>query len=208
MLQDRRGGLDRRLHGKMQVARRADVAGPRTEEDPPMSRRSTVSLLASMTLAIMIAAPASAAKTSTKVEPLPLVQGHVIENVCEFPVEYTDRGGRVLTTRYDRAGRMVSQTISGTSIVELTNLATTTTESFEIDEVTDDRLPARRHRQRGAARVVGHRDRPGHQHPHPRPRLVRRARREPGHPRSDRSCSPTSRVRRGSASRATSATSS
>lgn len=100
-----------------------------------MSRRSTVSLLASMALAVVIAAPASAAKTSTKVEPLPLVQGHVIEDVCEFPVEYTDRGGRVLTTRYDRAGRMVSQTISGTSIVELTNLATKTTESFEIDEV-------------------------------------------------------------------------
>jgi YD repeat-containing protein len=83
----------------------------------------------------VIATPASAARPSTKVEPLPLVQGHTIENVCEFPVGYTDRGGRTLTTRYDRTGRMVSQTISGTSIVELTNLATQTTEPFEIDEV-------------------------------------------------------------------------
>jgi YD repeat-containing protein len=100
-----------------------------------MSRRSTVSLLASLALAVVVVDPASAARTSTKVEPLPLVQDHVIENVCEFPVGYTDRGGRMLTTRYDRAGRMVSQTISGTSIVELTNLANKTTESFEIDEV-------------------------------------------------------------------------
>ena len=101
-----------------------------------MSRRSTVSLLASLALAIVIAAPASAARPSTKVEPLPLVQGHVIENVCDFRVEYTDRGGRVLTTRYNRAGVMTSQTISGTSDVELRNAATGVTETFEIDELT------------------------------------------------------------------------
>ncbi len=106
-----------------------------------MTRRSTISLLASLALALVVAAPASAAKTSTKVEPLPLVQGHIIENVCDFPVEYTDRGGRVLTTRYDRAGVMISQTISGTSNVELRNLATDATETFEIDEAHDDHLP-------------------------------------------------------------------
>ena len=101
-----------------------------------MTRRSTISLLASLALALVVAAPASAARTSTKVEPLPLVQGHIIENVCDFPVEYTDRGGRVLTTRYNRAGVMTSQTISGTSNVELRNLATDATETFEIDELT------------------------------------------------------------------------
>lgn len=99
-------------------------------------RRSALILSFGLVLALLAVAPASAARPAPKVEPLPLVQGHVIENVCEFPVEYTDRGGRTLTTVYDRTGRIVAQTISGTSIVELRNLATDHTESFEIDERT------------------------------------------------------------------------
>lgn len=95
-------------------------------------RRTLISL--TMTLALgAISIPASA-RTAIRVEPLPMAQGHVIENVCGFPVEYTDRGGRTLTTRYDRRGAIASQTISGTSIVELRNLASGHTEMFEIDE--------------------------------------------------------------------------
>ena len=103
-------------------------------------RRTALVLSFGLVLALMAVAPASAARPAPKVESLPLVQGHVIENVCEFPVEYTDRGGRILTTVYDRTGRIVAQTISGTSIVELRNLATDHTESFEIDERTLDRV--------------------------------------------------------------------
>jgi YD repeat-containing protein len=100
-------------------------------------RRTTIllALVVSVTLGLG-AAPAQTLGRSTKSEPLPMVQGYVIENVCEFPVEYTDRGGRTLTTRYDRAGRIVSQSITGTSTVELRNLATDATESFQVDERT------------------------------------------------------------------------
>lgn len=98
-------------------------------------RRVALALIVALVPSLLAVNPAAAGRATTTVEPLPVVQGHVIENVCPFPVDYTDRGGRTLTTRYDRSGRMVSQTISGTSIVELTNLATQTTEAFEIDEL-------------------------------------------------------------------------
>ncbi|HET9311994.1 MAG TPA: hypothetical protein VFP41_12325 [Actinomycetota bacterium] len=101
-------------------------------------RRTTILLLlvGSVVLGVGTVSPAQAAGGSTKVEPLPAADAYVIENVCEFPVAYTDRGGRTLTTRYDRAGRIVSRTITGTSTVELRNLATDATESFEISERT------------------------------------------------------------------------
>jgi YD repeat-containing protein len=100
-------------------------------------RRLTISLALIVTMTLGLGtAPAHGLGRSTKVEPLPMVQGYVIENVCAFPVEYTDRGGRVLTTRFDRSGRIVSQTITGTSIVELHNPVLGVTESFEIDERT------------------------------------------------------------------------
>ena len=99
-------------------------------------RRVALILTFALVPTLLSVAPASAARPAPKVEPLPRVQGHVIENVCAFPVEYTDRGGRVLTTRFDRSGAMTSQTISGTSLVELRNLATDATETFEINELT------------------------------------------------------------------------
>jgi YD repeat-containing protein len=98
-------------------------------------RRTLVSLSLAVVLGLLSMTPAGAARPNVTVEPLPRLQGHVIENVCEFPVGYTDRGGRTLTTYYDRSGRIVSQTISGTSTVELTNLATQASELFEIDEL-------------------------------------------------------------------------
>jgi len=101
-------------------------------------RRTTILLLlvGSVVFGVGTISPVQAAGGSTKVEPLPAADGYVIENVCDFPVAYTDRGGRTLTTRYDRTGRVVSRTITGTSTVELRNLATDANESFEVSEIT------------------------------------------------------------------------
>jgi YD repeat-containing protein len=101
-------------------------------------RRTTILLLlvGSVVLGVGSITPVQAAGGSTKVEPLPPTAGYVIENVCDFPVGYTDRGGRMVTTRYDRTGRLVSRTITGTSTVELRNLATDAVESFQISERT------------------------------------------------------------------------
>lgn len=101
-----------------------------------MLRRASISLILAVVLGLVVIAPASAGGATTKTGPLPLVQGLRIENVCPFPVDWTDRGGRTLTTRFDRTGRIVSQTISGASTVVLTNLATDLSVSFDIDELT------------------------------------------------------------------------
>lgn len=100
-----------------------------------MLRRATIPLVLALVLGA-VSAPAWANGPTTTTEPLPLVQGLRIEHVCPFPVDYTDRGGRTLTIRYDRTGRIVRQTISGSSTVVLTNLATGLEVPFDIDEKT------------------------------------------------------------------------
>jgi hypothetical protein len=98
-------------------------------------RRAPISLVIVALLGVVVAAPAHARGASTTVEPLPRVEGLRIENVCPFPVEWTDRGGRTLTTRSDSSGRVVMQTITGTSTVELKNVATGLAVPFDISEV-------------------------------------------------------------------------
>lgn len=101
-----------------------------------MLRRASLSLVLAVVVGLVVIAPAQADGATTKAGPLPLVQGLRIENVCPFPVDWTDRGGRMLTTRFDRTGRVVSETISGTSTVVLTNLDTRLSVSFDIEELT------------------------------------------------------------------------
>ncbi|MET0799654.1 MAG: hypothetical protein ABWZ53_00580 [Actinomycetota bacterium] len=99
-------------------------------------RRAPISLVIVALLGVVVSAPANARGATATVEPLPVVHGLRIENVCPFPVEWTDRGGRTLATRTDRSGRVVQQTITGTSTVELRNVTMGLAALFDIREVT------------------------------------------------------------------------
>ena len=100
-----------------------------------MRRATMVVLTAVMTLAL-VSGPADAAPRLTKTTgPLPLVQDVVINGACPFPVIWTDRGGRTLTT-YARDRDIVMQRITGSSKVVLTNGASGLQLAFDIKETT------------------------------------------------------------------------
>ena len=107
-------------------------------------RRAVVTLISTVLLVTVIAGPADAGqKLTTTSGPLPLVQGAVIEGACPFPVIWTDRGGRTLTT-WSRGKDIVMQRITGSSQVVLENGVSGLTLTFDIKETVHDRLrPAR-----------------------------------------------------------------
>ena len=96
-----------------------------------MSRVTIV--LAGAIAAAVLATPAAAAPgTTTKSEDLPAVKEMPLPG-CEFEVLMTDRGGRTLTTTY--VGDTVTrQTVTGSSIVELTGGPLQATLEFTIHE--------------------------------------------------------------------------
>jgi hypothetical protein len=99
-------------------------------------RRATMVLLSAVMMLAIVAGPADAVSRLQKTAgPLPTVKGFVIERACPFPVIWTDRGGRTLTT-WDRDHTIVSQRITGTSRVVLTNGATGLELAFDIKETT------------------------------------------------------------------------
>jgi hypothetical protein len=97
-------------------------------------RRATMVVITAVMVLTMVAGPADAASRIVgKTGPLPMVQGAVIQGACPFPVIWTDRGGRTLTT-YTRGDTVVGQRITGTSQVVLTNGASGLQLTFDIDE--------------------------------------------------------------------------
>ena len=99
-------------------------------------RRATMVVLSAVMVLAMVAGPAEAVSRLQKTTgPLPMVQGYVIEGACPFPVIWTDRGGRTLTT-WERDHTIVSQRITGTSKVVLTNGANGLELTFDIKETT------------------------------------------------------------------------
>ena len=99
-------------------------------------RRATMVVLSAIMMLAMVAGPADAVSRLQKTTgPLPMVQGYVIEGACPFPVIWTDRGGRTLTT-WERDHTIVSQRITGTSKVVLTNGASGLELTFDINETT------------------------------------------------------------------------
>jgi hypothetical protein len=97
-------------------------------------RRVTVMFITTVMVLAIAASPAEAGSKLTKTTgPLPLTQGAVIQGACPFPVIWTDRGGRTLTTWALGKG-IVTQRITGRSQVVLTNGASGLALTFDIDE--------------------------------------------------------------------------
>ena len=99
-------------------------------------RRATMVMLSAVMLSPWWPDPLTRSPRLQKTTgPLPSVQGYVIEGACPFPVIWTDRGGRTLTT-WERDHTIVSQRITGTSKVVLTNGASGLELTFDIKETT------------------------------------------------------------------------
>jgi hypothetical protein len=99
-----------------------------------MTRRIVALALAAATgLGLFAAAPARAGAIRRVVEPLPAVKDVPVEG-CPFPVIWTDRGGRTMTTVYGASGEVVLRRITGASTVVLTNGVTGLQLAFDIDE--------------------------------------------------------------------------
>ena len=119
-------------------------------------RRATMVILSAVMLLTLVAGPADAGSRLQKTTgPLPMVQGYVIEGACPFPVIWIDRGGRTLTT-WERDHTIVSQRITGTSKVVLTNGASGLELTFDIKETTTIVYDQQRGtRDDAAGRIVG-----------------------------------------------------
>jgi hypothetical protein len=97
-------------------------------------RRVMVVVLSAVMASAMVVGPAEALPSiTTKTGPLPMVQGVEIRGACPFPVIWTDRGGRTLTTVF-RDDDIVLQRITGSSQVILTNGASGQQLTFDIKE--------------------------------------------------------------------------
>ncbi len=97
-------------------------------------RRAVMTLISTVLLVTVVAGPADAGqKLSMTSGPLPLVQGVVIDGACPFPVIWTDRGGRTLTT-WTRGEDIVMQRITGSSKVVLENGVSGLALTFDIKE--------------------------------------------------------------------------
>jgi hypothetical protein len=115
-------------------------------------RRAWALTIATVTLLALVAAPGDAGARegiTTTTGPLPLIQGAVIEGACPFPVIWTDRGGRTLTT-WSSGRDIVKQRINGSSQVLLTNGATGTELTFDLKETQTIQYDL----QRGSATTV------------------------------------------------------
>jgi hypothetical protein len=99
-----------------------------------MTRRIVaLALVATACLGLVSAAPARGGAIRRVVEPFPAVQDVSVEG-CPFPVFWTDRGGRTMTTVYGASGDIAFRRITGTSTVVLTNGVTGLQLAFDIDE--------------------------------------------------------------------------
>ena len=99
-----------------------------------MQRRIIAFLVAaSACLGLFTATSAHAGRIRRVVEPLPAAKDVIVEG-CPFPVIWTDRGGRTMTTVYGVSGDIVLRRITGTSTVVLTNGVNGLQLSFDIDE--------------------------------------------------------------------------
>jgi hypothetical protein len=97
-------------------------------------RRAMVVVFSAVMVLAMAAGPVEARPSiTTKTGPLPMVQGVEIRGACPFPVIWTDRGGRTLTTVF-RDDDIVLQRITGSSQVILTNGNTKLELTFDIKE--------------------------------------------------------------------------
>ncbi|HEY6568079.1 MAG TPA: hypothetical protein VI341_11245 [Actinomycetota bacterium] len=99
-------------------------------------RRALVTVITTVLLVSVFAGPAGArSDLVTTTGPMPLVQGAVIDGACPFPVIWTDRGGRTLTT-WARGKDIVMQRITGSSQVVLENGASGLALTFDIKETS------------------------------------------------------------------------
>lgn len=97
-------------------------------------RRALVTVITTVMVVSLTAGPAGATPELVKTTgPLPLVQSAVIEGACPFPVIWTDRGGRTLTT-WARGKDIVMQRITGSSLVVLTNGVSGLALTFDVKE--------------------------------------------------------------------------
>lgn len=94
--------------------------------------------LVSLSLIALLSAPAGPAAADTVVQPLPGLPDVSIDGACGegFPVMWTDRGGRTLSTTFDDSGEIVRQVISGSSIVEYSNPALGIVVPFDVRGTT------------------------------------------------------------------------
>jgi hypothetical protein len=98
-----------------------------------MKRRIIAVALAAGACLGLVSTPAQGGPIRRVVEPLPAAKDVIVEG-CPFPVIWTDRGGRTMTTVYGTSGEIVLRRITGTSTVVLTNGVTGLQLGFDIDE--------------------------------------------------------------------------
>ena len=117
--------------------------------------RRTLAIAISCLCALVLFAPPAHARGGPTVttQVLAPLQGIVLEGVCPFPVRWDERGGRTLTTVYDRSGRMVAQHLSGGFDVVLTNTAKGSSSRSRL--AARHRPPPERDRHRAPARRSG-----------------------------------------------------